>query len=160
MKSLICAALLASIMSILGAQEEDAPPDYQLAPHSDFPTRPWKVSEKEQASWKGDFAPALSELLRAGLPDPKGLPYHRIVIYTGNAYCGFEGEVETEAWILPSKKGEQIFAIAWNGLIYPVVKDLGEADLNKQVAAMRMAKKRTQPTGLTHVNRHKSGWAR
>lgn len=141
MKSLICAALLASIMSILGAQEEDAPPDYQLAPHSDFPTRPWKVSEKEQASWKGDFAPALSELLRAGLPDPKGLPYHRIVIYTGNAYCGFEGEVETEAWILPSKKGEQIFAIAWNGLIYPVVKDLGEADLNKQVAAMRMAKK-------------------
>ena len=142
MKSLIRLVVFACFMSILGAEEEEyAPPDYQLASRSDFPTRPWKVSEKEQASWKGDFAPALTEMLRAGFPDPAGLPYHRIIIYTGNAYCGFEGETQTEAWILPGKKGEPIFAIAWNGLIYPVVKDLGAADLTKQVAAMRKAKK-------------------
>ena len=132
-------ALLAILMLIVHAEEE-APPEYQLAPQSDFPTRLWKVSDEEEKSWKGDFAPALALLLRHGLPDPLGLPYHRISIYTGTSRYGFEGEIETEGWLMPQKDGEPTFVIAWNGLVYPLVKDLGEADLKKQVASIMQVK--------------------
>lgn len=116
----VCAALHA---------EDEKPPEYRLAPTRDFPVRTWNASEKEAESWTGPFAPVLRLLLEAGLPDPAGLPYHRIGISTGNCYTGYDGIVQTEGWLLPRKEGEATFAIAWNGLIYPVEEDKGEADL-------------------------------
>ncbi len=128
--SLLALALCGALQ--LHAQEEK-PAEYRLAPTRDFPSRPWQAADKEAESWKGPFAPALKLLLEAGLPDPAGLPYHQIGITTGNCYSGFDGIIETEGWLLPKKEGEPAFAIAWNGLIYPVEGDKGEADLKATV---------------------------
>lgn len=114
------------------AKEGDAL-EYHLAPTRAFPTRTWKKSEKEAETWKGPFAPALRTMLEAGLPDPSGLPYHNIGISTGNCYTGFDGITRTEGWLLPAKPGEPVFAIAWNGLVYPVVEDKGAADFKERV---------------------------
>lgn len=125
--------LLSLALSAALNAEEDKPSDYHLAPTREFPTRTWKVSEKEAKSWEGPFASALKVMLEAGYPDPAGLPYHRIRISTGNCYTGDDGITQTEGWLLPSKKGEPVFAIAWNGLIYPVVEDKGAANLKERV---------------------------
>lgn len=68
---------------------------------------------------------ALAALFSLGLPDPKGLPYHRLILQMGG-HDGTQVNVETEGWLLPGADSTPIrFAITWNGLIYPV-EELGE----------------------------------
>ncbi len=131
MKIVLPLLALAFAATIQAAEEEML--EYHLVPTRSFPTRTWKTSEKEAETWKGPFAPALRTLLEAGFPDPAGLPYHHIGISTGNCYTGHDGITRTEGWLLPANPGEPVFAIAWNGLIYPVVEDKGAANFNEQV---------------------------
>jgi hypothetical protein len=133
--------LLLSWLVLSGVAKSGQPGTIGPSPltlHSAFPEHPWKVDAKEASMWKGTFAPAVRTLLEAGLPDPVGLPYRKIAIPTGNCYSGDSGAIRTEGWMLPAKHGEPRFAIAWNGLVYPVVKDFGKADLS--VTAARIMK--------------------
>ncbi|MFT7172675.1 MAG: hypothetical protein ACI9NQ_000887 [Paracoccaceae bacterium] len=114
-------------------------PDKHLSPVRVFPGKKWKVSEVEAKEWSGPFASVLRVMLVGGLPDPVGLPYHRVTIITGNCYSGYDGETETEGWVMPQKEGGTPLVIAWNGLIYPIVADKGAADLGKSVARMMTA---------------------
>lgn len=69
--------LLIVSLSLPCAAEEE--PEFRPSPltqHEEFPEKNWKPDDKE--SWKGPFAEVLSDFLKAGLPDPIELPYHRI----------------------------------------------------------------------------------
>ena len=108
------------------------------------PSPPTKVSELPRRAWngknepkmEGPFAEAAVLLFKAGLPDPAGLPYHTISIPTGNCYYGDGGLIETRGWMLPADDGARRFAIAWNGLVYPVAKDSGKADFKADAEAI------------------------
>jgi hypothetical protein len=97
----------------------------------EIPGHPW--DGKGAGEFKGPFAAALKELLAAGFPDPAGLAYEKIAIPTGNCWGGDTGVIETEGWLLPAEKDGAVYAIGWNGLVYPVVRTLGPADFEKSI---------------------------
>jgi hypothetical protein len=85
---------------------------------------------------------AVAELRRQGLADPRGCEYREMKITWGSVSSnkGFLGA--THAWLMPNastgqtQKDAQRFAVAWNGLVYPVV-EIGEtADLKADVETM------------------------
>ena len=92
--------------------------------------------------FQGPFADALKTLFAAGFPDPAGLDYQKITIPTGNCYTGDSGEIETEGWLLPAGNEEPVFAIAWNGLIYPVVRTAGPADVQGSIKRLMAVSER------------------
>lgn len=102
-----------------------------LTTSAEIPGQPWDGKGAEE--FKGPFATALKELLAAGFPDPAGLPYQKIAIPAGSCWGGDAGVTETEGWLLPAEKDGAVFAIAWNGLVYPVARVLGPADFEKSV---------------------------
>ena len=77
---------------------------------------------------------ATTTLFEQGLADPRGCEYRSIDINTGSVWGGRGGVTTTRGWVLPAADGQaQRFAVAWSGLVYPVVK-LGEpADLDADV---------------------------
>jgi len=112
---------------------------------SELPHRAW--DGKTEPKMDGPFADAAVRLFNASMPDPVGLPYHKITISTGNCYTGDDGIMATHGWMLPAKADMQRFAIAWNGLVYPVVKDSGKADFNTDAQAiLEKARKWLAPT--------------
>ncbi|HSP43424.1 MAG TPA: hypothetical protein VLO11_11180, partial [Luteolibacter sp.] len=131
MKNLCSLAWLA-VSSFATRAEEAA--DFIPSPltmHDEIPGHFW--NGENAGEFKGPFAAALKELLAAGFPDPKGLPYRKIGIPTGTCWGGDTGVTETEGWLLPAEQDGAIFAIAWNGLVYPVVRTLGPADFEKSI---------------------------
>lgn len=65
-------------------------------------------------------ADGLSAFFALGLPDPKGLSYHRFSVPVWNRN-GEAVEIETEGWLLPkADQDPQRYALVWNGLIYPL----------------------------------------
>jgi len=103
-----------------------------MARAAEFPTRAWTGNVAE-LSFQGPFADALKSLLIAGFPDPAGSPYRKISIVVGDPLGGREVR-ETEGWVLPAGDDGVSHAIAWNGLVYPVVRSSGDADFEKTVA--------------------------
>lgn len=77
---------------------------------------------------------AANTLFAQGFPDPRGCEYREIQIVTSGVWDGRTNATATRGWVLPDANSEPRFAIAWNGLIYPVVK-LGDAtDLRAEIA--------------------------
>ncbi|RYD65549.1 MAG: hypothetical protein EOP83_07175, partial [Verrucomicrobiaceae bacterium] len=124
----------------LWADELPAFRESQLTKEAAFPQHRWSASEAEEKTWKEPFAGPLKKLLELGLPDPLGLPYHKIEIPTGNCSTGDSGIIPTEGWLLPAEEGKQRHAIAWNGLIYPLMAEKGPADLEARAKAAREGK--------------------
>ncbi len=111
-----------------------------LTTSAEIPGHPW--DGKGAGDFNGPFAAALKELLAAGFPDPAGLPYQKIAIPTGSCWGGDAGVTETEGWCLPAEKDGVIFAIAWNGLVYPVARVLGPAVFEISVQSLMVISER------------------
>ena len=97
---------------------------------------------KQHAAWSPpksnlptNYVSATALLFEQGLADPRGCDYRELEVGTGNVWCGDGGVVKTHGWVLPSR-GEQRFAIGWNGLVYPAVSIGTNADLAADVATM------------------------
>ncbi len=76
---------------------------------------------------------AVAKLFEQGLADPRGLEYREIEITVGNPWNGGMYPVKTHGWILQDSK-ESKFAVAWNGLVYPVIKVGDAIDLHKDLS--------------------------
>lgn len=89
----------------------------------DFPEPP-----QQQAKWDSDtnlispeFVSATKTLFEQGLADPRGCDYREIEIHVGDVRSGGGNKIKTHGWVLPNlSNSNQIFAICWNGLVYPV----------------------------------------
>jgi hypothetical protein len=64
---------------------------------------------------------AAATLFEQGLADPRGLEYREIEIAVGNPWDGGGYPLKTHGWILPNDGKDRQFAVAWNGLVYPVL---------------------------------------
>jgi hypothetical protein len=84
---------------------------------------------QQRKQWDGatnaispEFESATKTLFEQGLADPRGCEYREIEIQVGDIWGEADGKVKTHGWILPNlSNSNQTFAVAWNGLIYPVV---------------------------------------
>jgi hypothetical protein len=97
---------------------------------------------KQKSAWPAsganlptNYITATELLFKHGLADPRGCDYREIEIGTGNVWGGDGGVVKTHGWVLPGR-GEQRFAIGWNGLVYPAVSVGTNADLDADVLAL------------------------
>src|SRR5262245_4161046 len=84
---------------------------------------------QQNAPWPhGDDAllNAAAMLFEQGLADPRGLEYREIEIAVGNPFDGGGYPLKTHGWVLPNKGKAGQFAVAWNGLVYPVLS-LGQS---------------------------------
>jgi hypothetical protein len=132
--------------SSLAAVAEEAP-DFipsPLAMSDEIPGHPWDGTGADE--FKGPFAAALKALLAAGFPDPAGLAYQKIEIPTGSCWGGDTGVSGTEGWLLPAEKDGPVYAIAWNGLVYPVVHSLGPADFEESIKSLMAISERPPGT--------------
>jgi len=92
---------------------------------------------QQNAKWEhGDDAlsQAAALLFEQGLANPAGLEYREIEIAVGNPWSGGGNAVKTHGWILPKEGKDGQFAVAWNGLVYPIVRVGGPADLKQDWA--------------------------
>ncbi len=80
------------------------------------------------------LATAAATLFEQGLADPRGLEYREIEIAVGNPWNGGGYPIKTHGWVLPEDGKDGQFAVAWNGLFYPVVRVGDAADLHKDWA--------------------------
>ena len=90
---------------------------------------------QQNAPWAHEndaFSVIVATLFEQGLADPRGLEYREIEIPISSPWDGGGAPFKTHGWILPVESGKkERFAIAWNGLIYPVVKVGAPADARK-----------------------------
>jgi hypothetical protein len=78
---------------------------------------------QQNAPWPHDddaLLKAAATLFEQGLADPRGLEYREIEIAVGNPRDGGGYPLKTHGWILPNDGKDGRFAVAWNGLVYPV----------------------------------------
>ena len=133
-------ALLASlaIPGVSSAQEEEfrAAPLFEGNRLPDPPRQkePWTPPETKLPRF---LVAATATLFDQGLADPRGCEYRSIEITAGSVWGGQGGIASTKGWVLPAIDGEkQRFAVAWSGLVYPVVKVGAPADLAADVLAL------------------------
>jgi len=107
-----------------------------------FTGKEWPRPPKQKSGWSPpttslptNYVTATELLFEQGLADPRGCDYREIEIGTGNVWSGDGGAVKTHGWVLPGR-GEQRFAIGWNGLVYPAISVGTNADLNADVIAL------------------------
>ncbi|MEO6908133.1 MAG: hypothetical protein ABI210_09615, partial [Abditibacteriaceae bacterium] len=99
-----------------------------------FPTPPM-----QNAPWAHDddaLSNAAATLFAQGLADPRGLEYREIEIAVGSPWDGGGYPFKTHGWILPGNGKNGQFAVAWNGLIYPVLHMGVVVDVDKDWAAV------------------------
>jgi hypothetical protein len=89
------------------------------------------------------FLTATKDLFKLGLPDPRDCEYREIAFGMGSVQTGDAGIQQFHGWLLPEQGQQRAessgtaarFAIAWDGLIYPVVRAGARADLKSDVEA-------------------------
>ena len=136
-------ALLASlaIPGVISAQEEEFRPaplfEGNRLPDPPRQKEPWTPPETKLPRF---LVAATATLFDQGLADPRGCEYRSIEITAGSVWGGQGGIASTKGWVLPAMDGEkQRFAVAWSGLVYPVVKVGEPADLAADVLALEDA---------------------
>jgi len=98
--------------------------------------RPWTAPASRLPRFLVD---ATATLFGQGLADPRGCEYRSIELGCGSPWGG-AGIVATHGWVLPAAGGEvPRFAVAWSGLVYPVVSVGEPADLGRDVLELEAA---------------------
>jgi hypothetical protein len=109
-----------------------------------LPATPWQgrawspASDKVPKHWLS----ATAKLLEYGLADPRGCVYRQAELVVGSVWSRTGSIVKTHVFVLPpADEGDaaQRFAVAWNGLLYPLVTVGEPADLAADVAAIKSA---------------------
>ena len=90
---------------------------------------PW---EPPPTSLPEELLAEVKSLFTLSFPDPRGCPYHIFSLHDSTSagfppLCGF---------VLPAAADAPRFAICWNGLLYPIERIEGEADLLADVEVM------------------------
>lgn len=111
-----------------GAPSFPSPPG-QADPAPPLPADP------AQARW----ARAAWTLFESGMADPRGCAYQGVTVRVGSVWTGDAGTLEVHAWLLPAPAGQRRFAVAWNGLVYPVLSVGAPADLRADLAELTRA---------------------
>jgi len=94
-------------------------------------------------------------LFEQGLSDPRGCDYRVITLKVGSVQGGHR-EVETGGWVLPGDDGKRRYAVAWNGLVYPLISVGRPIDLANDILAMLGAAE----LGRVGTTRRRSGQSR
>lgn len=98
--------------------------------------QPWDTPDLEEKYLP--FAETVRQLFDDGMADPRGCEYREVKFAVGNCWFGDAGVIETHAWVLPAKTTDTTrFAVAWNGLIYPLVDDGALVDLNTDIEILQ-----------------------
>ena len=93
----------------------------------------------DDTSLPGDLIEAVNWLVDVGFPVPTKSEYREVQLTIGGVWSNRGSRATTHAWVLPEVDPEadaQRFAIAWNGLVYPVKVTDGEVSLASDVDAM------------------------
>jgi len=88
---------------------------------------PWSATARLPSA----LVEAARTLFVQGFADPRGCAYREIELEVGNLRGGDAAAVQTRGFVLPGER----FAIAWNGLVYPVVAIGAPVELADDVAA-------------------------
>jgi hypothetical protein len=80
------------------------------------------------------------------------LEYREIEIAVGNLWDGGGFPLKTHGWILPSGGRDGQFAVAWNGLVYPVISIGHSANLHNDWEAISEGKDRDSMIGRRSVS--------
>lgn len=126
---------------VTAAMPEDAPAP-KPSPH--FTGTALPIPPQQKSPWtppKSDAIPAplisaMRALFDAGLADPRGCEYRAVKLAAGT--CGGNDDADiadVHAFVLPAIHGtSQRFAVAWNGLVYPLINVGPPANLHADVA--------------------------
>ena len=129
-------AMVVAAASVLGQQQ----PEPRQATRVEGATMPDPPRQNEP--WRAPattlprfLAGASALLFEQGLADPRGCDYRSIEIGDGNLWSG--PVMKTHGWVLPPRGGEtRRFAVAWNGLVYPIASAGEPADLEVNVKSL------------------------
>ena len=80
------------------------------------------------------LAAAVATLFDQGFADPRGLDYREVELAVGDATSTTAIIAKTHAWVFDRH------AVAWNGLVYPVVRAGHRADLGADLARLAAAR--------------------
>jgi hypothetical protein len=95
---------------------------------------------------------AAATLFEQGLADPRGLEYREIEIAVGSPWNGGGYPLKTHGWILPNDGKDGQFAVAWNGLVYPVISLGHSANLHNDWEVISKGKDRNSMVSLGSVS--------
>src|SRR5512140_2263569 len=93
---------------------------------------------QQHEPWDGDprlpavLVDAARTLFEQGFADPRGCEYREIDLAIGSVWTGAGGTVKAHGFVMPG----QPYAVAWNGLVYPVPKIGAKIDLAADVVAL------------------------
>jgi hypothetical protein len=81
---------------------------------------------------------AAATLFHQGLADPRGCDYREVTLLFEQDpdRRGGPDRPRTHAWVLPAEHRALRFAVAWNGLVYPVAEIGDRADLDADIVAV------------------------
>src|SRR5215468_9910093 len=109
---------------------------------------------QQNAPWPHDddaLLKAATTLFEQGLADPRGLEYREIEIVVGNPWNGGGYPLKTHGWIMPNDGKDGQFAVAWNGLVYPVLSLGHSANLHNDWEAIGQGKDSNSMMGRQSV---------
>jgi hypothetical protein len=129
----------------MGLAQQNEPVRAPFFQGEGLPTPP-----QQNAPWPhGDDAlsRAAATLFEQGLADPRGLEYREIEIAAGSPWDGGGNPLKTHGWILPDDGKDGQFAVAWNGLVYPVMSLGPSANLHNDWEANSKGEDRNSMMG-------------
>ncbi len=124
--------IFAGLLCCITAYAQTGNPEIESVP----PRIQMPVPPQQNAPWTHEddaFSRAIATLFEQGLADPRGLEYREIEIPVEDSWNGL-APINTHGWILPANGKKDRFAIAWNGLIYPVISADALADIREDWA--------------------------
>lgn len=94
------------------------------------------VPPRQNQPWtppNDSVAKAAAQLFDLGLADPRGCEYREFAVPVSNNLSKGGAAHLQHGWVIPGSNGGKMFAVAWDGLVYPVEKVYGPASLSEDI---------------------------